>query len=154
MTIINHECYISLEVAKLLKKAGFDWECETCYIGKSGRPYKYHKFFNWNMPRKYFEKYGSDNLFHAFISQKKTNSFISAPTLEVAQRWLREVKNCYVGVEEFVHNLDKNNIYYTYNWVVYLDGDRHSGSDYDNTHYYEVALETSIKKALELILEG
>lgn len=26
MTIINHECYISLEVAKLLKKAGFDYK--------------------------------------------------------------------------------------------------------------------------------
>lgn len=103
MTIINHECYISLEVAKLLKKAGFDWERETCYIGKSGRPYKYHKFFNWNMPRKYFEKYGSDNLFHAFISQKKTNSFISAPTLEVAQRWLREEYNLFAIVEYDYH---------------------------------------------------
>lgn len=26
MKEINHECYVSLEVAKLLKKAGFDWK--------------------------------------------------------------------------------------------------------------------------------
>ena len=29
MTIINHECYISLEIAKLLKEAGFDWKLNS-----------------------------------------------------------------------------------------------------------------------------
>ena len=28
---MNHECYVSLEVAKLLKEAGFDWECTHKY---------------------------------------------------------------------------------------------------------------------------
>ena len=27
MEIANHEHYVSLEVAKLLKEAGFDWKC-------------------------------------------------------------------------------------------------------------------------------
>lgn len=94
--------------------------------------------FNW---KDYFVAHDINEHFHWEIP------------LHIAQKWLREVKNCYVGVEEFVHNLDKNNIYYTYNWVVYLDGDRHSGSDYDNTRYYEVALEAGINKALEIILE-
>ena len=31
MKTMNHECYISLEVAKLLKEAGFDWECTHKY---------------------------------------------------------------------------------------------------------------------------
>ena len=118
METINHECYVSLEVAKLLKEAGFDWEC----------PYKYERSI---MACRYedYEK----------------------PTLDVAQRWLREAKNYYVSVEVFVHDLDKNNIYYTYNWVVYFNGDRYSGSDFDTTRYYEVAQEAGIKKALELI---
>ena len=148
MTIINHECYISLEVAKLLKKAGFDWECETCYIGKSGRPYKYHKFFNWNMPRKYFEKYGSDNLFHAFISQKKTNSFISAPTLEVAQRWLREVKGLDIIVDRI---LPIHEMKYSYEYaVIASDGVVEAADCYFEE--YEESQEAGIKKALEIIL--
>ena len=31
MEIVNHEYYVSLEVAKLLKEAGFDLECKTYY---------------------------------------------------------------------------------------------------------------------------
>ena len=31
METMNHECYVSLEVAKLLKEAGFDWECTDKY---------------------------------------------------------------------------------------------------------------------------
>ena len=132
----THESYVSLETSKLLKQAGFDWSVEQWYEVLENGQEMYAEGMTYNMN---CGLYGE--------------SVYSMPTLSIAQRWLREVKNCYVGVEEFVHNLDKNNIYYTYNWVVYLDGDRHSGSDYDNTHYYEVALETSIKKALELILE-
>ena len=28
---VNHEYYVSLEVAKLLAEVGFDWECKTYY---------------------------------------------------------------------------------------------------------------------------
>ncbi len=56
-------------------------------------------------------------------------------------------------IDVFVHNLDKNNIYYTHNWIMYLDGERYSGSNWDDTRYYEVAQEAGIKKALELILK-
>ena len=36
METSNHECYISLDVAKLLKEAGFDWKCR-CYYETSGK---------------------------------------------------------------------------------------------------------------------
>ena len=92
------------------------------------------------MPRKYFEKYGSDNLFHAFITQKKTNSFISAPTLEIAQRWLREVKNEIVLVDATGPKF----------YSVSILGRNSTNKNFDT---YEKALEAGIKKALELILE-
>jgi hypothetical protein len=153
MIRINNKYYLSPKVSNLLKKAGFDWELATCYIGKSVRPYKYHKFFNWNKPRKDFEKDGSDNLFHAFITQKKTNSFISAPTLEVAQRWLREVKNVWVEVllvnatdphyrVDLVNASKYNNPY----------GIIHD-ADYKEYEIPEEALEAGIKRALEIILK-
>lgn len=141
METVNHETYVSLEVAKLLRQLGFDWEVISFYTNditegcESEYELRLVKFDNWNG------------------KNKTWCDLISAPTLEVAQRWLREVKNCYTGVEVFVHDLDKNNIYYTYNWVVYFNGDRYSGSDYDTTRYYEVAQEASIKKALKIILE-
>ena len=129
MTIINHECYVSLEVAKLLKEAGFDWEIKTFYF--------------------------NNELGEAMLGEAKNHNFsyqfISAPTLAVAQQWLREVKNCSIKIDVFPHNLDKNNIYYTHNWIIYLDGERYSGSNWDDTRYYEVAQEGAIKKALEMI---
>ena len=144
METVNHECYVSLEVAKLLKEAGFDWECETCYMGKSKRAYKYNKYFNWNLPRKDFEIEGSDNLFHSFINQKKTNHFVSAPTLDVAQRWLREVKNYEIFVvvkfladKEYIARVETNI----------------SGYSTDIYKFYEEAQEAGIKKALEMILD-
>lgn len=147
MKTINYESYVSHEVAKLLKKVGFDCECETCYIGKSTRPYKYHNFFNWNMPRKYFEKDGSNNLFHAFITQKKTNIFISAPTLEVAQGWLRDVKRLFICIIPEIKD-------YKATWNFYICNEQ--GFFYENENCfltYEEAKEAGIKKALEIILE-
>jgi hypothetical protein len=35
MGVINHEYYVSLEVAKLLEKAGFDWVCRDYYYPSS-----------------------------------------------------------------------------------------------------------------------
>ena len=135
METINHECYVSLEVAKLLKKAGFNLEVKYYY-------------------RDNFDSLFCNKQYIDFNNNKVTyTNYISAPTIEVAQRWLREVKNCYVDVEVFVHNLDKNNVYSTYNWAVYFNNDRYSGSDTETTRYYEVAQEASIKKALEIILE-
>ena len=68
METIYYEVYVSLEIAKLLKEAGFDWEVEK---------------FWW------YDK--QDRKYILSILRPKSNGY-SAPTLEVAQRWLREVK--------------------------------------------------------------
>lgn len=133
METVNHEYYVSPEVAKLLKKAGFDWKCRKCYNNGV-----------------LFDMEADD--IRAQVPQHSSYDVL-APTLDVAQRWLREVKNCSIMIDVFVHDLDKNNIYYTYNWIMYLDGERYSGSNWDDTRYYEVAQEAGIKKALEMILE-
>ena len=36
MITINHECFVSLEVAKLLKKVGFDWKCNGVFLSEDG----------------------------------------------------------------------------------------------------------------------
>lgn len=134
----NNEYYVSLEVAKLLKKAGFDWECRMihfCYIEDDHM---------WNL---------EDN--HKQAKHiLKLDYCLLAPTLEVAQRWLREVKgmcltiqplfdkvngqfNVVVGFTPFIHRMDGEMI------IVSLDSE----------HTYEEAQEAGIKKALEIILE-
>ena len=132
----GHEVHVSLDTAILLKQAGFDWECRKIY-------YCYHEDGDkWELEDNYKNHKHILKLDHCLLT----------PTLDVAQRWLREVKNCYTGIDVFVRNLDKNNTYYN-RWFVYFNGARYSGSNYDDTQYYEYAQEAGIKKALEIILE-
>ena len=137
METINHECYVSLEVAKLLKEAGFDWECREYYYNFTTTGWSLSfddNFVNWNS---WSERY------------------ISAPTAEVAQRWLREVK----GIEVYAHvfydsreMLDELDVYvYEVNHITKHIEDYISS--YDIYHTYEEAQETGIKKVVEMILE-
>ena len=136
METINHECYVSLEVAKLLKDAGFDWECKEYYynFATTGWSLSFDdNFVNWNS---WSERY------------------ISTPTLDVAQRWLRENKDFDINVLTdfdsvkrlyYVRYVVKDGHYKTY----YISNNRSYA--YFNT--YEEAQEACIKKALEIILE-
>ena len=124
METINHEYYVSFEVARLLKEVGFDWEIKTFYfMGQIG------------------ETMLGDAKNHNF-----SNQFISAPTLDVAQRWLRETYHLHITIfsssqESWMFRITKphekleNGVY---------------GEDF---YTYEEAQEAGIKKALELILE-
>lgn len=129
----THETYVSLEVAKLLKEAGFDWDCYKVY--KTDVTENLTLFT-------YAKEEGYSN----------TSEFIcSAPTLEVAQRWLREVK----GIHLYV-----TTILWEHNFVVTVVVDESTWGQVNNSNgaakkfnTYEEAQETGIKKALEIILE-
>ena len=122
METINHEYYVSIEVAKLLKEAGFDWEIKTFYF--------------------------MDQLDETMLGDAKnhnfSNQFISAPTLEVAQRWLREVKN----IDVFAYRNEPKDKFES---IVSFNKKWSTTGMCINT--YEEALEAGIKKALEIILE-
>ena len=135
METINHECYVSLEVAKLLKDTGFDWECKEYYynFATTGWSLSFDdNFVNWNS---WSERY------------------ISAPTLDVAQKWLREVKNIDVVVLRAMQWIQ---FYYT----VEHEENRTSKVDFMSLNEdlwwfkYEEAQEAGIKKALEIILQN
>lgn len=132
MEIITNEYYVSLEVAKLLKKAGFDFECRKIY-------YCYREDDDtWELEDNY--------KIHQHILE--LNYCLLAPTLSVAQKWLREVKNIDVFVL-FGHFEPKIN---GYTYEIRHKGTRIILSEWVNTTY-EGALEVGINKALELILE-
>lgn len=122
METMNHEYCVSIEVAKLLKEAGFDWEIKTFYfMGQIG------------------ETMLGDAKNHNF-----SNQFISAPTLAVAQQWLREVKN----VDVFAYRNEPKDKFES---IVSFNKKWSTTGMCINT--YEEALETAIKNALEMILE-
>ena len=133
MNTVNHECYVSLEVAKLLKEAGFDWGVNTVYFMEYGGQ---------------FGCLDDTVVTHNTL----TNSKITAPTLTVAQRWLREVKNIDVVVLRAMQWIQ---FYYT----VEHEENRTSKVDFMSLNEdlwwfkYEEAQEAGIKNALELILE-
>ena len=95
MKAVNHEYFVSLEVAKLLKEAGFDWKCNGVFISENGNQYAFIK-----------ADAACDN------NNSKYNPYnISSPTLDVTQRWLREAKNCYVSV---VADCDSSGVFILY----------------------------------------
>ena len=121
METMNHEYYVSSEIAKLLKETGFDWEIKTFYF--------------------------MDQLGETMLGDAKnhnfSNQFISAPTLAVAQQWLREVKN----VDVFAYRNEPKDKFES---IVSFNKKWSTTGMCINT--YEEALEAGIKKALEIIL--
>ena len=143
METINHEYYVSLEVAKLLKEAGFDWPT----------------LYSYDL----YSTEGEMRVIDGFASIcNEHNKFASMPTLEIAQRWLRVVKDYCVSV---FADCDSSGIYYSVR-IIYYDTNI---NNYYATHVweetklerakhrlifnnYEEAQEAGIKKTLEIIL--
>jgi len=122
METTNHEYYVSLEVAKLLKEAGFDWET--------------------------FGYYNKLGFFHRAVPH---NGETAAPTLAVAQKWLREVKNISVDISSTRYS----------EWE-YIIRKINQANHNDNTisaltacrfYTHEEAQEAGIQKCLEILLE-
>lgn len=125
METINHEYYVSLEVAKLLAEVGFDWKCKTYYDTSL-----------------YRDEIIIEDVLHDYNFMNGSIIF-SAPTLDVAQRWLREVRREYIVVHPIV-----NKWFYSIHRLNF-------GHYYRDKKFstYEEAQEAGIKKALELILD-
>lgn len=77
------ERYVSYEMAKLLKEKGFAWRVFNFYDehgGFSEHIGSVYSLYNWNYPTK--DEYGSQ--------------YCSAPTQQMACRWLREEHNIHI----------------------------------------------------------
>lgn len=124
MKTTNHEYYVSLEVAKLLKEAGFDCDTYSAYNKDGMFTDKNRSILTWNDFANYY----------------------SAPTLDVVQRWLREVHHLHITI--FSSSQES--------WMFRITKQHQSLEDgvYEEDFYtYEEAQEAGIKKALEIILE-
>lgn len=133
------EDYVSFETAKLLKEKGFNEKCSALYtfwFDEVEGP-KEDEAENWNIEPKYF----------------------SAPTLQMAMKWLREVHHLFIGCEPRLSFTDfywitaniyrvrkKSSLYHTED----VD-DYHCVASCDS-HSYEKACEEAIKYCLENLI--
>ena len=126
------EDYVSFEVAKLLKEKGFDGECDYLYVnGNIVRAQGYR--CNWNKGETIFADYKNE---------------CSAPTLQLAMKWLREVHKWHIEISRgeygyFVHIVSAKNLS-TENYTVQLEGGYNLS--------YEEACEAAIRYCLENLI--
>ena len=87
------EDYVSFEIAKLLKKKGFNEDCYTCYLIDEIQHYDYKS-----------------------RNRDLIEGVISAPTLQMARKWLRKVHN--IHIESLCPVVDTTDEPMTYNVVI------------------------------------
>lgn len=146
--MFTKEDYVSLETAKLLKEKGFDEEVNAYYGEKRG--------FVVDSSRRNYNDNGLCSIGYITkdIKLEFEDSFVSAPTLYEAQKWLIERYSLYVCPEPYlvkdseecawfmVEIFRKDGVYWE--WLADADG---------NYVSYQQAFDAGIRKALELIEE-
>ena len=142
MTTINHECYVSLEVAKLLKEAGFDWEVN-------------HRWQNWSNYADTTPFFLNALDYYEDSNDDVSDDAFSAPTIEVAQKWLREVKG--IWCEVTICFVMEDALMKTKYHVQCISTDYNNSEMFDchniETDTPEAAQEAGIKKCLKIILK-
>ena len=150
MEATNHECYVSLETAKLAKQAGFDWAVNrfmSYHDDCDNNPY-------WTIPIENSRDFNNYQFKH--ISEA-----ISIPTQSVLQRWLREEHNYHIIIVDTFIPQDNNiklvwevlygkPLYGKPNSILRLDDEQSNSIVFDT---YEEALEAGLQKCLTLIID-
>lgn len=133
------EDYVSVETAKLLKKKGFDEEVKSYYSYDSEfKIYDFQEDDRWDTPNDWGEYY------------------LSAPTLQMVRKWLREKHHLHIEVRITNHTMSDMVNVIKYYWVMC---DTETGRWCDESTVYNVrafdkseeAEEDAIRHALEKI---
>ena len=126
------EDYVSFETAKLLKEKGFDENCSRSYVKD-----------------KLAVSQGFNNSYYTTMYSDDSYRPISAPTLQMAMKWLREVHNLYINIWADPKDFENNNFDIIFRAHVY-DGTSNYGTYEFST--YEEASEAAIKYCLENLI--
>lgn len=132
------EHYVSYEQAVKLKELGFDWEVRGYYTHDD----------NFQKVREVTALNHNDT--------KKFKDILSAPRLDQAAAWLREVKNVIVcPFPERYKDYIVEGIYRErlsgWDYEIWVDEEEYSEPKFGYIESYEKALELGISKALELL---
>lgn len=142
------EDYVSFETAKLLKEKGFDEIIFTWYTGKGKFCVGKNNFDDYYM-----------NHFSNMATAKDKNK-CSAPTLQMAMKWLREEKNLFIGIEPrlshtdysyitaYIYHTKKKHSYYHEDNIIEYDSFAQCDAD-----SFESACERAIKYCLDYLVK-
>ena len=145
------EDYVSFETAKLLKEKGFSVKCSTYYIhgGINSRGETTTNFHNNG------ETFAIN--FNDYINELYSYlDYYSAPTLQMAMKWLREVHKLYVEIVPNPFNFEHQDIQDGWGCeVTHLSDLSYDGNyEFFQKKYstYEEACEAAIKYCLENLI--
>ena len=140
------EDYVSFETARLLKEKGFDEECISVYHDGELQLVSSLGIFCG-------EGYGEQILTYTNSECKWSPIMISAPTIQMAMKWLREVHNLFIFISTWLRNKD-GAIQYYYEIRNLNDKDFETIAECTIAEFdsYEKTCEASIKYCLEKIL--
>lgn len=131
-----HESYVSLETAKLLKYAGFNWPVYSYYcMDELMEKYKQLCFYSQGGDIGHND---CNNFYTGYLKDK----LLSAPSLAVAQKWLREVRHLHVDA------LPENDEFTDWLYCIYTSDYTKNEGAVSGYHSYEEALDAGIKHAL------
>lgn len=134
------EEYVSFEIAKLLKEKGFNELCDTRYYGDDGSIPSYIRE-RWEDGGDICPMSNSD------LDDGSKYADISAPTLQMAMKWLREVHDCPI---EILWHWDANSQCSYWYFVHHMELKPRPRIEYYDT--YEEAMEAAIKYCLENLI--
>lgn len=144
--------YVSYELAKKLKSAGFDEPCDYCYITQYGTSWCI--FERGLLPGKWNSEEAD--------SPNDPYQYMSAPTLAHAQKWLREKKR--IAINVIAHDTSDWYREGKYHWEeAYLPNFSREGRQWADWFIYgehplfdtyEEALSDGLSQMLGLITKG
>lgn len=138
---MNKEDYVSLEVAKILEKKGFNEPCDSRHIVYDDGRYKFERYRTFDIQKDIGIAKIKDGCFY--------DSYL-APTLYEAQKWIRtnhnihiEIGNCGSGYYWSLNKANSGRFICDYVW-----NGPNDGGCWDT---YEETLSAGILEALKLI---
>lgn len=128
------EDYVSFKIAKLLKRKGFDWTCSVAYDLERPKACEINK---------YYTNFGDSN-------HNKWSDLVSAPTLQTAMKWLREVKKLIITMDYDEYELSNNKKTAGYSYAIQKPSNPSEFFKIGKAIYdtYEAACEAAIKDCL------
>lgn len=123
------EDFVSFEIAKLLKEKGFDEPCRSVYEEKILRVNTMCDYFN-----------------------SELSSYVCAPTLQMAMKWLREVHKIDIDIlSRLSLNADDD---HCYSYVIKHQYDKYAFKTYTDGEYqyFEDAVEAALTYCLENLI--
>lgn len=147
------EDYVSFETAKLLKKKGFNENTSCKYVDKEGATEEWYDDyrerilrFNWDRGLSYRAINRTKDKYNVY------GDTISAPTLQMAMKWLREVHDIYIMIDKDFAT--ENGWHYLVtrkqDWADNIDNGLTQQES--NSYTYEFACESAIKYCLENLI--